>query len=102
MTLLVDTSVWSLAFRRDTESRAPQVAVDHEHAAVWLSDDGLGQIRGYERLSFPWNRAGDQESFQLLARSQLVQTRAQRPELLGAVRTQGRVKKYIRIRVKMP
>ena len=25
MTLLVDTSVWSLAFRRDTESRAPQV-----------------------------------------------------------------------------
>lgn len=25
MTLLVDTSVWSLAFRRDTESSAPQV-----------------------------------------------------------------------------
>jgi len=26
VTLLVDTSVWSLAFRRDTESRTPQVA----------------------------------------------------------------------------
>jgi predicted nucleic acid-binding protein len=26
VTLLVDTSVWSLAFRRDTESLAPQVA----------------------------------------------------------------------------
>ncbi len=26
MTLLVDTSVWSLAFRRDTESLTPQVA----------------------------------------------------------------------------
>ena len=26
MTLLVDTSVWSLAFRRDTESLSPQVA----------------------------------------------------------------------------
>lgn len=25
MTMLVDTSVWSLAFRRDTASRAPQV-----------------------------------------------------------------------------
>ena len=27
MTLLVDTSVWSLAFRRDTESLTPEVAV---------------------------------------------------------------------------
>ena len=27
MTLLVDTSVWSLAFRRDADSSAPQVAV---------------------------------------------------------------------------
>ena len=26
MTLLVDTSVWSLAFRRDGESSAPEVA----------------------------------------------------------------------------
>lgn len=26
MTLLVDTSVWSLAFRRDTDSHSPQVA----------------------------------------------------------------------------
>ena len=44
MSLLVDTSVWSIAFRRDVRSSAPEVAalraaIDGGEAIVWNRSD---------------------------------------------------------------
>jgi len=52
MTLLVDTSVWSLAFRRDLESRAPQV----EALRAALTDGTTVVTTGLVRRAMPGPR----------------------------------------------
>ena len=58
-----------------------QIGVDNEGAAPVLPHHNLGEIGGYERLPFFRKRAGYQQAFQLHFLADLVEARAQGPEL---------------------
>src|ERR1700722_4650027 len=66
------------------EPGSAQIRVNQQYPTVWLTDDGLSQIRGNEGFPFRRDAAGDQQFLQLLGSRNLVQTRAQGPQAFGA------------------